>query len=140
MHDADPPVAFVLEPVEPLPLQIRVNFGIYTGRDATRPELERLASRVLERTGTVSVIGQQRYVAGLEQMVCLHEVLIEVAPDGIERAGYDLETLHELLLADARNWLEECVQSPDGPMSLAERLGTATVSLEPDPRVAPDSG
>jgi hypothetical protein len=126
----DAPAAFVLEPVEPLPLQIRVNFGIFTGRDATRPELERLASRVLERTGSTSVIAQQRYVSSPEQTACLHEVLIEVPPDGIERSGFELETLEELLLADARTWLEECVEHPDGPMSLAERLGTATVSLD----------
>ena len=129
MSTIDAPAAFVLEPVEPLPLQIRVNFGIFTGRDATRPELERLAARVRERTGSVAVIAQQRYVVGAEQTACLHEVLLEVPADGVDNAGFEPEVLRELLLADARTWLDECIEHPDGPMSLAERLGTATLAL-----------
>jgi hypothetical protein len=53
-------IAFVKEQ-EPAGLEIRVNFGIFAGRDATAAELDELGKLLVPEAGEVSIVGEQRH-------------------------------------------------------------------------------
>ena len=53
-------IAFATEQ-EPAGLEIRVNFGVFAGRDATSAELEELGKLLVPEAGEVSIVGEQRH-------------------------------------------------------------------------------
>ncbi|MDQ4095691.1 MAG: hypothetical protein M3174_05765, partial [Actinomycetota bacterium] len=55
-----PPIAFATSPDRPA-LEIRVNFGVFAGRDATPAELDELARALLAEVGEVSIVAEQRH-------------------------------------------------------------------------------
>jgi hypothetical protein len=128
------PVALALDLTAQPCIQVLVNFGLFTGRDPSRGEVDRLLTRLHERLDRVTVTSQQRYEELGEGQMCLHEVLISIPEQTAVEAGYDHDVLRRLVVADAEQWVEECRAQPEGALTLAERLGTATVELVPDPR------
>jgi hypothetical protein len=58
------PVAFVVQHDDPPALEVRVNFGLLTGRAATPAEVDRLADLLLDEVGTVSIICEERHEIG----------------------------------------------------------------------------
>jgi hypothetical protein len=131
----DAPLAVALDRLPRPSIQVLVNFGVFTGRDATRPEVERLVEALLERVPVATVTVQQRYEPSAELSLGLHEVLIEVFEDAAVESGHDFDVLRALIVADAERWVEGCREHPEGAMTLAERLGTATLDLTADPRL-----
>ena len=129
----DAPLAVALDRLPRPSIQVLVNFGVFTGRDATRPEVERLVESLLERVPDATVTVQQRYEASAELTLGLHEVLIEVFEDAAVDSGHDFEVLRALIVADAERWVDGCRERPEGAMTLAERLGTTTVGLGAEP-------
>ena len=127
------PVALALDLTAQPCIQVLVNFGLFTGRDPSRGEVDGSA-RLHERLDRVTVTSQQRYEELGEGQMCLHEVLISIPEQTAVEAGYDHDVLRRLVVADAEQWVEECKVQPEGALTLAERLGTATVELVPDPR------
>ena len=55
------PIAFVAEDGD-----VRVNFGIFAGRDATQAELDELAQTLLESAKSVTLVAENRVVADRE--------------------------------------------------------------------------
>jgi hypothetical protein len=130
----EPPVAIVLDRSAQPCIQVLVNFGVFTGRDPSRAEVDRLLTRLHDRLDRVTVTAQQRYEELGEGSLCLHEVLISIPEETAVEAGYDHDVLRRLVVADAEQWVDECRAQPEGALTLAERLGTVTVDLVPDPR------
>jgi len=56
-------IAFAVDQ-DPSGLEIRVNFGIFAGRDATSAELEELGKLLVPEAGEVSIVGEQRHESG----------------------------------------------------------------------------
>ena len=52
---SQPAFAFVADREEPPGVEIRVNFGVYAGREATAAEIEELARELRERIDHFSV-------------------------------------------------------------------------------------
>ncbi len=96
----DPPTVFVTEPATP-PLEVRVNFGLLTGREATPAELDDLAGRLVPLLGSVSLIAEHRQETDGHAEAELHQVRIDLA-DG-DRA--------DEVVAIAEEWLEDCFAS-----------------------------
>ena len=42
-------------------IEVRVNFGMYAGRDATAAEIDRLGEWLLDEVGEVSIISEERH-------------------------------------------------------------------------------
>jgi hypothetical protein len=102
------PIAFATR-TEPPGLEIRVNFGIFAGREATPAELDELARELLPDVGEVTVVAEQRHEVSEESEASLHQVRVEVSG---ERLPTDLEELEELetrLLAGAERWARVCI-------------------------------
>ena len=94
---------------DPPGLELRVNFGVFAGREATAAELDDLASALIPDVGEVSVIAEHRHEFAEESEVSVHQVRVEVAEDRLPANGHDREAMTERLLERAAWWAESCI-------------------------------
>ena len=80
--------------------EVLVNFGMHAGREATQAEVERLGQQLLEHTGVVDVVCEQRYRFDRERELSVYQVRVETPEDsGVSDAVVDA--------VDA--WAHDCV-------------------------------
>ena len=102
-------IAFVVEQ-EPAGVEIRINFGVFAGRDATTAELEELGKLLVPEAGEVSVTGEERHelAEGVEVVVrtteptkLLHDLTAEAIAAGGELEGLTVRrpTLEDVYLS-----------------------------------------
>ena len=103
----EPRIAFVAR-TEPAALEIRVNFGIFAGREATPAEIDELARAVLPELGEVSIVSENRHELSEDVEVSVHQVRIEVAPEHLP-PGPEREAFEERLVEAAERWAEACI-------------------------------
>src|SRR2546421_10798659 len=72
-------IAFAVEQ-EPAGLEIRINFGVFAGRDATTAELEELGKLLVPEAGEVSITGEERHELTEGAGNVLHQVRVAVPP------------------------------------------------------------
>jgi hypothetical protein len=66
--------------------ELVVNFGVYSGREATEAEIRRLAGLLLEEIDSVEIISERLYECDAEVEATVHQVRVVVPPsdDGRE--------------------------------------------------------
>jgi hypothetical protein len=101
-------IAFVTS-TEPPGLEIRVNFGVFAGREATPAELDELAHSLLPEVGEVTVVAEQRHELGEDTEAAVHQVRVEVDASMLPLAASELEALGERLRDIAANWAHACI-------------------------------
>ena len=94
---------------EPPALEIRINFGVFAGREATHAELDDLAQALLPEVGEVSVVAENRHEVGRESEASVHQVRVEIALEELPAATAEREGLAEHLVAIAEDWAEACI-------------------------------
>ena len=87
------PIAFVDEDGD-----IRVNFGMFAGREATRAEIDELAKALLSEVDAITIVAEQRTIADREMEASVHQIRIELSEDDPQRP---------LLIAE--QWASACV-------------------------------
>lgn len=87
---------------------IRVNFGMFAGREATQAEIDDLAKSLLDELPTVTIVAEQRTVADRESEASVHQIRIDL--DGAD-------SQRPLLLAE--QWAEACVAERHAEISEA---------------------
>ena len=81
--------------------EIRVNFGVITGREATAAEIDELARELHGRLGSFSIVAEQRYEFAGDVEATVHQVKIEVEnPIDVELRGRLVEI--------AERWADAC--------------------------------
>jgi len=101
-------IAFVVEQ-EPAGLEIRVNFGVFAGRDATTAELEELGKLLVPEAGEISIVGEERHDLTEDVEVVLHQVRVAIPPDVVPDDP-DERTAHcERLVGLAEIWTRQCI-------------------------------
>ena len=105
----EPKIAFAAEISDPPGLEIRINFGIFAGRDATAAEVDELAQAVVPEVGEVSIVAEQRHEVSEDVEASLHQVRIEVGEDQLPPAGPERDVLTGRLLERAERWAEACI-------------------------------
>src|ERR687886_1429370 len=105
----EPELAFVTRTHDVPGLEIRVNFGVFAGRDATPAELEELAKLLVPQVGEVSIVAEQRHEVADGTEVVLHQVRIEVPPERVPQEDQESKALQEKLVATAEFWTRACV-------------------------------
>jgi hypothetical protein len=98
---SQPAFAFVADREEPPGVEIRVNFGMYAGREATAAEIEELARELRERIDHFSVSAEQHYEFGVGE-ASVHLVRI-----GVDEADAELRGR---LLEIAERWAHACIE------------------------------
>ena len=88
-------------------LQVRVNFGLFAGREVTAAELVSLASELVREVGEVSVVAEQRHEANETSAAAIHQVRVDLAAD---RDGAWLDgALAERVVEVASEWARSCI-------------------------------
>jgi hypothetical protein len=109
MHANEPTIAFIVEPHDQPALEIRVNFGVFAGRQATPAEIDRLAERLLGILGSVTIVAEERHQVGRGVEASVHQVRIEVAGDELPADPVGRAAVGEQLLAHAEDWARACI-------------------------------
>ena len=97
-------MAFIVKEREQPAIEVRVNFGVFAGRDATPAELDRLAELLLDEIREVSIISEERHEIDANVEASVHQVVVQVA-DG----GRDPEAVAEKIVERADLWARLCV-------------------------------
>jgi hypothetical protein len=98
-------IAFVTE--EEPGLEIRINFGIFSGRDATAAELEELGKLLVPEAGEVSIVGEQRHEMTEGAEVVVHQVRVAVSPDRVPGDPSERRAFCERLVTLAEIWARQ---------------------------------
>lgn len=105
--EAESVIAF-RAPTEETALEVRVNFGVFNGREATAAELEELAQMIVPELGEVTIVAEQRHEVGEHAEASLHQVRIEVAREHAPAKEDARELLAGRLVAVAESWMLLC--------------------------------
>jgi hypothetical protein len=90
-------------------LEIRCNFGVFAGRDATPAELDELARTLLEIVQDVAVVSEQRREVGRTSEAALHQVRIELAAVDLPADEEAVEQVVGRLVQATERWAEACI-------------------------------
>jgi hypothetical protein len=101
-------VAFCVRDHEEPALEVRVNFGVFAGRQATPAEIDDLARSLHEELESFAVIAEERHEFAGEVEASLRQVVIEISR---EYAGDDLDDLCERVVRRAEKWAADCIHS-----------------------------
>jgi hypothetical protein len=104
---SEPPVAFATRP-DPAGLEIRINFGVFTGRDATPAELDDLAKELLPECGEASIVAEVRHRVSEHTEVALHQVRVEIGSERLPASDAEREALTKRLVAICERWVSAC--------------------------------
>jgi hypothetical protein len=102
-------IAFVTGHEQP-GLEIRVNFGVFAGRDATSAELENLGKLLVPEAGAASIVGEERHEMSDGVEVVLHQVRVAIAPDQVPADGNKRRALCDRLVGLCEIWARRCIQ------------------------------
>ena len=102
-------MAFAAERRDPPAIEVRVNFGVYAGREATLAEIDRLAGWLLDEVGEVSIISEQRHMFDPAAEASVHQVRIEVAADRAPADEAGRAKMEERIVERAEHWARLCV-------------------------------
>src|SRR6266566_4492070 len=112
-------IAFAVDQ-DPSGLEIRVNFGVFAGRDATSAELEELGKLLVPEAGEVSIVGEQRHEISGDAEVVVHQVRVSVSPEIVPDDPGARKELCERLVTLAEIWARQCVHPRPAHIPAAE--------------------
>ena len=101
-------IAFAVEQ-EPAGLEIRINFGVFAGRDATTAELEELGRLLVPEAGEVTIVGEERHDLTEDVEVVVHQVRVAVAPETVPDDRAERKAFCERLVTLAEIWARQCI-------------------------------
>jgi hypothetical protein len=102
-------LAFAVHDPHPPALEVRVNFGMFAGREATPAEIDDLAAQVLEKVGSVSIVSEARHEIDSRSEAAIHQVRIEVDADSVPDNRSRREELAGRLIETAERWADACI-------------------------------
>jgi hypothetical protein len=101
----EPQIAFCVRDRDEPAVEVRVNFGVFAGRDVTPAEIDALARRIAPEIDEFAIIAEQRHEFGSSVEAALHQVRVEVA-----RIGHaDVDELCERVAGAAELWARACI-------------------------------
>src|SRR6059058_2942921 len=101
---SDPSLVFVAVPQAKPGLEIRVNFGIFAGREATPAEIDDLAEALRGKVEEVTIVSEDRHEFSDHSEAEVHQVRIELGLDGLPAGEDELHELRGRLLETAERW------------------------------------
>ena len=108
MGSAEPAIAFATRTFAPPALEIRVNFGVFAGREATPAEIDDLAAALLDKVTEVAIVAEERHEIGEEAEASLNQVRIEVSPEQLPDDEHELDVMCGRLVEATEAWARTC--------------------------------
>jgi hypothetical protein len=105
----EPRIAFATRTYEPPGLEIRINFGMFAGREATPAEIDELGKELLARVREVSIIAEERHEIADTSEVQLHQVRVEVPATDLPADDHEVDELRGRLLEVSERWAQSCI-------------------------------
>jgi hypothetical protein len=103
-HVTEAEIAFLAEPTES-PLEVRINFGIFAGRQATPAEIDDLARTLLPLLDQVTIVSEQRHEITGDSEASISSVRVEL---GSVAQPLSRE-LADTLLNRCEQWAASCI-------------------------------
>jgi hypothetical protein len=104
----DPAIAFRVHPHEGPALEVRVNFGVYAGRNATAAEIDDLAHSLRKEVPVFAIVAEARHEFGNDVETSLHQVVIEVDRQSAETLT---DEICDRVVDMANRWASACIAS-----------------------------
>jgi hypothetical protein len=104
----EPVIAFRVRERDEPGLEIRVNFGMFAGRNATQAEIDDLAGSLNDVVDSFTVVAEEVHEFGGSVEASLRQIAIRIAA---EDAGDDADLLCERVVARAETWASDCIRS-----------------------------
>ena len=101
-------MAFTVRKHDQPAIEVRINFGVFAGREATPAEIDRLAKWLLDEVGEVSIISEERHEIDAQVEASVHQVRIELT-EGVPADEEGRRTLEQRILERAEYWAHQCV-------------------------------
>jgi hypothetical protein len=101
-------------------VEVRVNFGVFAGRNATQAEIDELARELADELDSFAILAEERHEFGDSREAALRQVVIEVAS---AFAGVEPDELCERILEVAEAWAERCIHARSDLGELGSPLG-----------------
>jgi len=80
-------------------LVVRVNFGVYAGRNATQAEIDDLARSLRDISDSVAIVAEERHEFGGDVEAMLRQIVVEI----------ESEVVAEDVIARAETWARTCI-------------------------------
>ena len=104
-------IAFASSTADPPHLEIRINFGVFAGREATPAELDDLGRTALAEVEHVTLVSEHRHELGGRTETSLHQVRMDVPRELLPDGRADAERLRDRLVKLAERWARGCIDT-----------------------------
>ena len=109
MKDMNSLLAFPVRTPEPPGLEVRVNFGMFAGREATAAEIQELGAALLPEIGNAEISAETRFEIGPDSEADVHQVRIEVPQTALPGDDFQVGELAGRLVGIADRWARGCI-------------------------------
>jgi hypothetical protein len=109
-------IAFAVDE-PPAELEIRINFGMFAGRDATSAELEELGKLLLPEAGKISIVGEERHELAEDVEVVLHQVRVGIPSAAVPKDPAERKQFSDRLVTLAEIWARQCINERHSEIS-----------------------
>lgn len=92
-------------------LEIRVNFGMFAGREVTPAEIDELAAALVPEIGEVAIVAEQRLEAAEGVEATVHQVRVEIPGEHLPEPGDHLEETRQRLLDAVESWARASIDA-----------------------------
>jgi hypothetical protein len=113
-------LAFPVRSPEQPGLEIRVNFGMFAGREATAAEIQDLGAALLPEIGNVEISAEKRYEIGPDTEADVHQVKIEVPTEKLPVDDFLVGELAGRLVGIAERWARGCIDERHVEIEVSE--------------------
>ena len=109
------PIAFASTSPEPSALEVRVNFGVFAGRQATPAEIDELGVYMLDEVGPITIVAEERHELDGTLETSVHLVRIELAAAQVPENDFERRRLEQKLVERAEHWARACIDRRHTP-------------------------
>ena len=114
MGSAEPAIAFATRTFAPPALEIRVNFGVFAGREATPAEIDDLGAALLDKVTEVAIVAEARHeIEPIPRRRCIRCGSRSRAMSS-QRADHEVDELRGRLIETAERWARDCASNRHG--------------------------
>ena len=112
----NPKLAFAISRLEHQPmLEVRVNFGIFAGRQATPAEIDELGAYMLDEVRPITIVAEERHELDGRLETSVHLVRIELAAAQVPENDFERRRLEQKLVERAEHWARACIDRRHTP-------------------------
>jgi hypothetical protein len=102
-------LAFPVRSPEAPGLEIRVNFGMFAGREATAAEIHDLGEVLVPEIGRAEISAENRFEIGPDSEADVPQVRIEVPNESLPVDDFLIGELAGRLIAITERWARDCI-------------------------------